>query len=76
YIGYKLLHPQRYPVFETFQEQYEKGFIPDEFLKQERFVFKVLSDFGYELSGFYFKGNSHKTIVFNHGIAWTKYGNA
>lgn len=76
YVGYKLLHPTRYPVLDTFQEQYEKGFIPDEFLKKERFIFKVLSDFGYELSGFYFKGNSKKTIIFNHGIAWTKYGNA
>lgn len=75
-IGYRLMHPKRYPVLETFQEQYEKGFIPEEFLKKERTVFKVLSDFGYELSGFYFSGNSNKTIVFHHGIAWTKYGNA
>ncbi len=76
FIGHRLLNPQRYPVLETFQEQYEKGFIPEEFLKQEKTNFKILSDFGYELIGFYFKGNSQKTIVFNHGIAWTKYGNA
>lgn len=76
YIGHRLLNPERYPVLETFQEQYEKGFIPEEFLKEERVVFQVLSDFGYELIGFYFKGTSNKTIIFNHGIAWTKYGNA
>jgi uncharacterized protein len=74
YAGFRLLHPHRVPVFETFQSQYENGEIPQAFLTEKREIFKVVSDFGYEISGIYFTGTSNKTVIFCHGISWTKYG--
>jgi hypothetical protein len=76
FVGYKLLHPYRFPVLQTFQEQYERGEIPEAFLKSEQHVFRIPSLYGYDIVGFYFSGQAKKTIIFCHGIAWTRYGMA
>lgn len=76
FAGYRLMHPIRMPVLKTFQEQYDRGEIPEAFLKNNRQIFRTPSDYGYDISGFYFQGSNKKTVIFCHGIAWTKYGMA
>lgn len=76
YMGYKLLHPHRVSSDEAFQKQLENGEISGEFIRREKRNFILHSDFGYNISGFYFPGSGQKTIIFCHGISWNKLGSA
>ncbi len=75
-MGQRLLHPHRVSPEEAFQMQLANGEISEEFVKRDKFPFRLKSEFGYELAGFYFKGNGKKTVIFCHGISWNKLGSA
>ena len=76
YMGHRLLHPHRVSPESAFQMQLANGEISEEFVKRDKFPFRLKSDFGYELTGFYFKGDGDKTVIFCHGISWNKLGSA
>lgn len=76
YLGYRLMHPHRVSPEEAFRSQLEKGEISQEFIIRERRNFSLRSDYGYDISGFYFPGKSDKTVIFSHGISWNKLGSA
>jgi uncharacterized protein len=74
YITYKLLFPKKHSVEFTFQDQLSRGEVTSSFLKIQKTEFQIPSTLGYLLSGFYIKGKNKKTIIFCHGIAWTRMG--
>ncbi len=76
YMGHRLLHPHRVSPVEAFQLQLANGEISEEFVKREKYPFRLMSEYGYELAGFYFKGEGKKTVIFCHGISWNKLGSA
>ncbi|MDX1958214.1 MAG: alpha/beta fold hydrolase [Leptospiraceae bacterium] len=75
YAGHRLLHPKRVSTEEAMKIQTAKGEISSEFLKVQKHLFRIPSEFGYDLTGFYITGKIKKTIIFCHGISWNKYGN-
>ena len=74
YISYRLFFPKKVSTEFTIQDEIEKGEITDDFLKINKENFILKSDMNYDLSGFCIKGKSNNTVIFCHGIAWTKYG--
>jgi pimeloyl-ACP methyl ester carboxylesterase len=74
YISYRLFFPKRVSTKFTIEDEIQKGEITPEFLKTPKEEFILKSDMGYDLSGFFIKGKSNNTVIFCHGIAWTKYG--
>lgn len=71
---YKMLYPKRNSTQSTIDDELQKGEITHAFLKLPKTEFKVKSNYDYDISGFYIKGTTNKTIIFTHGIAWTRYG--
>lgn len=74
FITYKLLFPKKNSVEFTFQDQLSRGEVTSDFLKIQKTEFQIQSTLGYPLSGFFIKGKNKKTIIFCHGIAWTRMG--
>jgi fermentation-respiration switch protein FrsA (DUF1100 family) len=74
YAGYRLIHPKKHPPDYTFIHEMNKGYVPKEFFLYTKENFTLISKYGYEISGFYFPGKGEKTVIFSHGISWTKYG--
>jgi fermentation-respiration switch protein FrsA (DUF1100 family) len=74
FVAFKFLLHIRYSTKHTLEHGFTSGEITPEFMKRERFSFKVPSPQGESLAGVYWKGNARKTIIFSHGVSWTWHG--
>lgn len=74
YFALKLLKIHRYSSKHTIDRGLEAGHFDVDFLKQQKVEFSLPSVQGGPLSGFALPGKIPRTVVFCHGVQWTRYG--
>ena len=76
YFARQLINFQLYSTRHTIEDGLIKGEFTQAFVDMPKENFLVRSPFGYSLSGFAIPGNTDRTIIFCHGVSWTRWGMA
>jgi uncharacterized protein len=74
YTGRKVVHYVRYSLEYTrnwLTEKYPRDLEVLELFQED---FSLTSYFGYQLSGAFIRGSTPRTIIFCHGVSWTRHG--
>lgn len=75
FITYKYLFPNKVTVEESLKIQISSGETDEKkFYELKKNQFELGNENGEKLTGFYIKGKSKKTIIFCHGVSWTRNG--
>ncbi len=75
FITYKYLFPNKVSLEESLKIQIEsKETDEKKFYELKKNQFELGNENGDKLTGFYIKGKSKKTIIFCHGVSWTRNG--
>lgn len=75
FITYKYLFPKKVSVTESLKIQIDsKETDEKKFLELKKNNFELGNKNGKRINGFYIKGKSNKTIIFCHGVSWTRNG--
>ncbi len=73
-FGIKLLFYRRESFEDTYRICNEKGEIKDSYKNAKKIEYTVKSKFKNTLYGEYIKGRTNNTVLFAHGVAWSRYG--
>jgi hypothetical protein len=76
YFARQLIDCRRYSTRHTIDDGLTKGEFTQAFVDMPKEEFLIRSPFGYDLSGFAIPGSSEKTVIFCHGVSWTRWGMA
>lgn len=74
YFSFRVLHVRRSSTETTIADALEKGETNLEFVEGSKEAFEVTGSRGARIRGFALPGTADKTIVFCHGISWTRWG--
>jgi len=74
YFATRLLNIHRHSFDRTIREGLENRDFDKAFLRSARTDFTIQKPGGETLSGFAMDGESEKTVIFCHGITWSRYG--
>lgn len=73
-LSNSFIHFTNYSTQFTIDDGLQKGEIPPGFMERPFQRFTVSTEDGLTLSGWALKGRVAKTVIFIHGVSWTRYG--